>query len=142
MLTAPAPSGASLWRVELARRRRQDWIRKAPHAPKLILLLCAAAVSILGIVTPGVRPWALAYWAFGLSPGPEPAVRFALVAFTTLRCGNPLLPDDWRLPGGMTATSGCTVVGVLVASLSGAQRQVRLAQIARAEAGRSGATQR
>lgn len=136
MLTTLALSGVSLWRVELALRRRQDWISKAPHAPKLILLLCAAAAWILGIVTFGVWLWALTFWALALFPGLEPAVYFALVSFTTLGYGDLLLPDDWRLLGGMTAANGFIIFGVLVASLSEALRQVRLAQIAREEAGR------
>jgi hypothetical protein len=68
MLTILTLSGVGLWRVELARRRQQDWISKAPHAPKLILLFCAAAARILGIVTFGVRLWALTVWALGPLP--------------------------------------------------------------------------
>jgi hypothetical protein len=136
MLTTLALSGVSLWRVELALRRRHDWIGQAPHAPKLIVLLCAAAAWILGIVTFGVWLWALTFWVLGLFPGLEPAVYFALVSFTTLGYGDLLLPADWRLLGGMTAANGFIIFGVLVASLSDALRQVRLAQIARVEAGR------
>ena len=137
MLTTIAVAGVCLWLVEVQLRRRHDWLTRAPHAPKLLVLLCGAAVWVLGIVTFGVWLWALTFYALGLFQGLEPAVYFALVSFTTLGYGDLLLPEGWRLLGGMAAANGFIAFGILVASLSEALRAVRLAQIARADAPRA-----
>ncbi|WP_284163929.1 ion channel [Frigidibacter sp. SD6-1] len=134
MLTTIAVAGASLWRVELWLRRRHDWLVQAPHGPKLLLLLCAGALWVMGLLTIWVWLWALTFYALGLFPGLEPCVYFALVSFTTLGYGDVLLPHEWRLLGGMTAANGFLNFGILVASLTEALRNVRLAQIARGEA--------
>ena len=67
----------------------------------------------------------------GLFDALEPAVYFALVSFTTLGYGDLLLPDGWRLLGGMAAANGFMTFGILIASLVEALRHVRVAQIAR-----------
>lgn len=131
MLVTIAVSGFCLWVVETWLRRRHDWLTRPPHGPKLMLLLCGAAVWILGIVTFGVWLWALAFFALGLFPALEPSVYFALVSFTTLGYGDLLLPIEWRLLGGMAAANGFITFGILIASLIEALRHVRLAQIAR-----------
>lgn len=131
MLITIAASGLSLWWVETLLRRHHDWLTHPPHAPKLLVLLCAAAVWVLGIVTFGVWLWALTFWAMHLFSGLEPSVYFALVSFTTLGYGDVLLPQEWRLLGGMAAANGFINFGILIASLTEALRLVRLAQIAR-----------
>lgn len=130
MLITIAVSGISLWWVETLLRRHHDWLTHPPHAPKLLMLLCAAAVWVLGIVTFGVWLWALTFWTLHLFSGLEPSVYFALVSFTTLGYGDVLLPQEWRLLGGMAAANGFINFGILIASLTEALRMVRLAQIA------------
>ena len=88
----------------------------------------------MGLLTIWVWLWALTFYALELFPGLEPCVYFALVSFTTLGYGDVLLPHEWRLLGGMTAANGFLNFGILVASLTEALRNVRLAQIARGEA--------
>ncbi|MEZ5885806.1 MAG: potassium channel family protein [Paracoccaceae bacterium] len=131
MLTTIAVAGASLWRVELWLRQRHNWLVEAPHGPKLLILLCAGAIWVMGLLTIWVWLWALTFYALELFPGLEPCVYFALVSFTTLGYGDVLLPHEWRLLGGMTAANGFLNFGILVASLTEALRNVRLAQIAR-----------
>ena len=130
MLVTIAVSGISLWWVERWLRHRHGWLVVPPHAAKLVLLLCGAAVWVMGIVTVGVWLWALAFLALGVLPGLEPCVYFALVSYTTLGYGDVLLPHEWRLLGGMAAANGFITFGLLVASLTEALRMVRLAQIA------------
>ncbi len=131
MLLTIAAAGISLWWVETLLRRHHDWLTRAPHGPKLMVLLCGAAVWVLGIVTFGVWLWALTFRLLGLFDALEPAVYFALVSFTTLGYGDLLLPDGWRLLGGMAAVNGFVTFGILIASLVEALRHVRVAQIAR-----------
>lgn len=131
MLLTIAVAGISLWWVETRLRRHHDWLTRTPHGPKLMVLLCGAAVWVLGIVTFGVWLWALTFRLLGLFDALEPAVYFALVSFTTLGYGDLLLPAAWRLLGGMAAANGFVTFGILIASLVEALRHVRIAQITR-----------
>ncbi len=130
MLATIAVSGVSLWWVETRLRRYHDWLAQPPHVAKLSLLLCGAAVWVMGIVTFGVWLWALTFLTLGVLPALEPCVYFALVSFTTLGYGDVLLPHEWRLLGGMAAANGFINFGLLIASLTEALRVVRIAQIA------------
>lgn len=136
MLVTIAVSGFSLWWVETRLRLYHDWLTRGAHAWKLVLLLCGAAFWVLGIVTFGVWLWALTYYGLGLLPTLETSVYFALVSFTTLGYGDILLPQDWRLLGGMTAANGFITFGILIASLNDALRQIRLSQVERQGEGR------
>jgi Ion channel len=131
MLITIVTAGVSLWWVEHFLRRHHDWLGRAPHWPKLTLLLFGVAFWVLGIVTTGVWLWALTFRALDLFPTIEAAVYFALVSFTTLGYGDLLLPQDWRILGGMTAANGFIMFGLLTASVIDAMRYVRLAQITR-----------
>jgi hypothetical protein len=96
-----------------------------------MVILCGAAIWILGIVTFGVWLWALTFLALGLFHTLEPAVYFSLVSFTTLGYGDLLLPIEWRLLGGMAAANGLMTFGILIASLAESLRHLRVAQIER-----------
>ena len=131
MLLTIAIAGLSLWVVETALRRAHAWLMAEPHGPKLMTLLCAAALWIVGIMTIGVWLWAGLFLALGLFATVEEAVYFALVSFTTLGYGDLVLPRGWRLLGGMCAANGFMTFGLLVAMLVEGLRQVRLGQIER-----------
>lgn len=131
ILASIAMAGVSLWIVETWLRRAHGWLTAEPHAPKLIALLCAAAVWIVSIVTAGVWLWALTLWALGLFPTMEECVYFALISFTTLGYGDVILPKGWRLLGGMAAANGFMTFGLLIAMLVEALRHVRLGQAER-----------
>lgn len=90
-----------------------------------------AAIWILGIVTAGVWIWALTFRVLGLFPTMEECVYFALVSFTTLGYGDLVLPQGWRLLGGMAAANGFMTFGLLIAMLVEALRQIRLGQVER-----------
>jgi hypothetical protein len=135
ILATIAVAGVSLWYVETVLARAHVWLTREPHAPKMMMLLCAAAVWILGIVTVGIWLWAFAFHALGLFPDFEHAIYFALVSFTTLGYGDVLLPEPWRLLGGMAAANGFVTFGLLIAMLGDALRHVRLSQVERRKRG-------
>ena len=124
-------AGVSYWLMEIGLLRLHPWLTRAPHRPKLIFVLCLAAVWIMFQMTIGVWVWALTLMWLGVFDALEPAVYFALVAFTTLGFGDVLLPIEWRLLGGMAAANGLLNIGLVTALLVEALRQIRLQQIER-----------
>ena len=124
-------AGVSYWLMEIGLLRLHPWLTRAPHRPKLIFVLCLAAVWIMFQMTIGVWVWALTLMGLGVFDALEPAVYFALVAFTTLGFGDVLLPIEWRLLGGMAAANGLLNIGLVTALLVEALRQIRLQQIER-----------
>jgi hypothetical protein len=122
-------AGTTFWIMEYWLMRRRAWLIRAPHRPKLILVMCIAAFAILMQMAVGVWMWAIVMMALGIFDVLEVAVYFALVAFTTLGFGDVLLPVEWRLLGGMAAINGLLNIGFVTALLVEALRQVRLQQI-------------
>ncbi len=131
MLLSILIAGISFWLMEIWLMRARPWLTRAPHRPKLILVLCIAAVWIMAQMTAGVWAWAVAMLALGVFDTLELAVYFSLVAFTTLGFGDVLLPIEWRLLGGMAAANGLLNIGLVTALLVEALRQVRLQQLER-----------
>lgn len=121
-------AGISFWLLELLLDRLAPWLRRTPHAPKLIAVLCMAAVWVLGQMTVGVWLWALVMWALTIFATLEEAVYFALVAFTTLGFGDILLPVEWRLLSGLASINGLLNIGLATAFLVETLRQIRLDQ--------------
>lgn len=129
MLLSVLVSGLAFWALEAQLVRHHRWLVTEPHRPKLALVLAVAAVWVLGMVTAGVWIWALALWALGIFITIEASVYFSLVAFTTLGFGDILLPQSWRLLGGMAAANGLLNMGLLTAMLVEVLRHIRLSQI-------------
>ncbi|MDX8350012.1 ion channel [Cognatiyoonia sp. IB215446] len=129
MLFSIMIAGVSYWLMETWLLRARPWLARAPHRPKLILVLCIAAVWIMAQMTAGVWAWAVTMLALGVFDTLELAVYFSLVAFTTLGFGDVLLPVEWRLLGGMAAANGLLNIGLVTALLVEALRQVRLHQL-------------
>ena len=129
MLLSIMIAGVSFWLMEIWLMRYRPWLTREPHRPKLIIVLCVAAVWITLQMTAGVWIWALTMLALGVFDTMELSVYFALVAFTTLGFGDVLLPVEWRLLGGMAAANGLLNIGLVTALLVEALRQVRLQQL-------------
>jgi len=129
MLLSILIAGISFWLMEYWLVKYRPWLTRAPHRPKLILVLCIAAVWIMAQMTAGVWAWALTMMALGVFDTLELSVYFSLVAFTTLGFGDVLLPVEWRLLGGMAAANGLLNIGLVTALLVEALRQVRLRQL-------------
>ena len=120
---------ASFWLMETWLLKYRPWLTQAPHRPKLIFVLCIAAVWIMTQMAAGVWVWALTMMALGVFDTLELSVYFSLVAFTTLGFGDVLLPVEWRLLGGLAAANGLLNIGLVTALLVEALRQVRLQQL-------------
>lgn len=123
-------AGINYWFLETHLTRLRPWLMKAPHPPKLMLVLCATAFWVLIQMTFAVWMWALTFVALGVFETVEVAVYFALVSFTTLGFGDVLLPVEWRLLGGMAALNGLLNIGLVTAAMIETLRQLRLQQIA------------
>lgn len=126
-------AGVSFWLMEWAFVRKSIWLGRPPHRPKLILVLCMAAVWILAQVTVGVWMWAFAFVGLGVFDTLELAVYFSLVSFTTLGFGDVLLPVEWRLLSGMAAANGLLNFGLVTAILVEVLRQIRSYQMSSLE---------
>ncbi|MGB7260700.1 MAG: ion channel [Albidovulum sp.] len=129
MLLSVLVSGLAFWAFEVLLMRSHAWLIREPHLPKLALVLTMSVVWVLGMVTAGVWIWALALWSLGIFATMEASVYFSLVAFTTLGFGDILLPQAWRLLGGMAAANGLLSMGLLTAMLVEALRHVRVGQM-------------
>ena len=123
-------AGLSFGAMEWGFQRLQPWAKRAPHRPKLIILMCIASIWILGQFTAGVWLWAAAFMILEVFATLEESVYFALVAFTTLGFGDILLPTQWRLLSGMAAANGLLNIGLMTAILVEALRHMRGHQIA------------
>ncbi|PXW68686.1 ion channel [Loktanella sp. PT4BL] len=120
----------TFWVLERRLGRLRPWLVRAPHAPKLMLVLCVTALWVLLQMTIAVWTWAFTFMALGVFDALETSVYFALVAFTTLGFGDILLPVEWRLLGGMAALNGLLNIGLVTAAMVETLRQLRLQQIA------------
>ncbi len=118
----------SWWVLEVSLDRALNWVIRPPHGPKLTLVLSAAMLWTLLMMTVSVWIWAIALWSLQIFVTLEASVYFSLVAFTTLGFGDILLPVNWRLLGGLAAANGLLVFGLLTAMLVETLRQTRIHQ--------------
>jgi hypothetical protein len=128
LISTLIPALTFTW-MEGAYLRHRHWLSREPHHPKRILVLSAALLWILALITAAVWVWAAAFWVLGIFVTLEASVYFALVAFTTLGFGDVLLPQEWRLLAGMCAANGLLNFGLFTAILVETLRQVRQLQI-------------
>lgn len=115
--------------LETALTRLRPWTLRPPHTLKLTLVLLGAVTVILGVLTASVWIWALAFLWLGVFEALEPAIYFSIVAFTTLGFGDVILPEQWRILGGMTAANGLLTMGLFTALLVEVLRRVRTEQM-------------
>ena len=91
-------------------------------------ILSLALFWTLVMMTVSVWIWAMSLFWLGIFTTLESSVYFALVAFTTLGFGDILLPQEWRLLGGMAAANGLLMFGLLTAILVEILRDTRARQ--------------
>lgn len=118
----------SWWTLEVLLRRMHGWSIRPPHGPRLMFILALSLIWTLMMMTVAVWLWAVALKALGIFATFEASVYFSLVAFTTLGFGDVLLPQEWRLLGGMAAANGLLMFGLLTAILVEILRDTRLRQ--------------
>ena len=73
--------------------------------------------------------WALVFLAIGAFPSLEPAIYFAIVAFTTLGLGDVVLDQQWRILSGFASANGLLLFGLYTAFLVEVMRRVRTEQM-------------
>lgn len=115
--------------LEWAQSALHQWLRRPPHAIKIMALMMGSVFWILAIVTASVWIWAALYLILGIFVTLEAAVYFSIVAFTTLGFGDVLLPQEWRLLSGLEAMNGLLMFGLLTAMLVEVLRRIRTVQI-------------
>ena len=118
----------SWWALEAILIRLHGWSVRPPHGPKLVATLSLALFWTLLMMTVSVWLWAISLYWLDIFITLEASVYFALVAFTTLGFGDILLPQEWRLLGGMAAANGLLVFGLLTAILVEILRDTRARQ--------------
>lgn len=116
------------WALETALIRLHPWAVRPPHGHKLMIILSLALVGTLGMMTVAVWLWAISLWLLKIFVTFEASVYFSLVAFTTLGYGDVLLPQEWRLLGGLAAANGLLLFGLLTAILVETLRDTRARQ--------------
>ena len=118
-----------IWLLEWAYARSEAWLLRAPHRPKLVLIVLVSSLAVMAIVTLSVWLWAAAFHLLDVFHTFEEAMYFTLVTFTTLGYGDVLLPPGWRILGGMAAANGLLSFGLTTALLIESLRHVRVRQI-------------
>lgn len=116
------------WVLEAILLRLHEWEIRPPHGPKLMAVLSLSLIWSLLMLTAAVWFWAISFYLMEIFLTLEEAVYFALVAFTTLGFGDVLLPEEWRLLGGLAAANGLLMFGLLTAILVEILRDTRLRQ--------------
>lgn len=130
MLCSIGIAGGWIGLLEWAYVRWEDWLVRSPHRPKLILIVLISSLSVLTIITLSVWLWALAIHLLHIFATFEEAMYFTLVTFTTLGYGDVLMPQEWRILGGLAAANGLLSFGLMTALMVESLRHVRVRQIA------------
>src|SRR6266404_7685856 len=106
-------SGMALFTTLLFRRRLD--IEQNPQLSKssLLLIITFGVIILLHLVETII--WAGFYYSRNLFQSFEPALHFSLTTYTTVGYGEILLPERWRLLGGIEALSGLLLCGVSTA---------------------------
>ncbi|MGI9395567.1 MAG: ion channel [Boseongicola sp.] len=128
ILTTVIIATLAWWALEAMLARLHNWYVRPPYGPKLMLVLLLALVWTLLLMTVAVWVWAVALYLLEIFVVFEASIYFALVAFTTLGFGDILLPQEWRLLGGMAAANGLLMFGLLTAVLVEIIRDTRSRQ--------------
>lgn len=115
--------------MEVGFSRWHGWLVREPHRPKMILAVLVASLWVVATTTAGVWLWAFVYSRLGVFTTFEECLYFSIVSFTTLGFGDVILPHEWRILSGMTATNGFLNFGLMTALMIEAFRLIRTGQV-------------
>lgn len=110
-------------------RRAGPWVVRQPHSPKFLIIMVLTLLWTQAAITVCVWLWALTFYWLGLFETLEPALYFAFASFTTLGFGDILLPAEWRLLSGLSASNGLLLFGLFTAFLVEVMRRIRDEQL-------------
>jgi hypothetical protein len=88
-------------RREITRTRLQSWTWLFTWLAGWIILLHVTEITV----------WAMAYAWMGAMPDVASALYFSAVTYTTTGYGDLVLPQQWRLVGGVEALTGILMCG-------------------------------
>jgi voltage-gated potassium channel len=97
----------------LLRRRAQIAQHFRLFSRSLLLILTFGIVILLHLAETII--WAVFYYSRDLFPSFEASLYFSLKTYTTVGYGDILLPEGWRLLGGIEGLSGLLLCGVSTA---------------------------
>ena len=81
----------------------------------LLLILIFLVIIVLHVFETGL--WALFYLRRELFPNFETSLYFSLSSYTTIGYGDVVLPQNWRMVGGIEGLSGVLLCGLSAAFL-------------------------
>lgn len=94
---------------------KREWLQKGPRFLNNASILIAVFAVIIPLHMAEAGIWGLFYSFRGLFPDFETSLYFSLTAYTTIGFGDTLLPQKWRLLGGIEGISGVLLCGVSTA---------------------------
>lgn len=94
---------------------RQHIYKKDPTVLRSILTLILIFAAIIFLHITETTVWACVYWFWELFPDFETALYFSLTSYTTIGFGDVVLPQNWRLLGGIEGISGVLLCGISTA---------------------------
>ena len=125
LLLSMVLSALGFWLIESLLEHLSRRLQNLRRPLRVMLILMIASFWALAQITIGVWIWAVCFMRLEIYDSLEPALYFALISFTTLGYGDVLLPDHWRLLGGMTAVNGLLNVGLVTAIMLELMRRAR-----------------
>jgi|SRR5215203_739759 len=79
----------------------------------LVLVMVFAITVVLHLTEAAI--WAAFYWWWSLFPDYETSLYYSLTCYTTMGFGDVVLPEKWRLLGGIEGFSGVLLCGLSTA---------------------------
>jgi Ion channel len=114
---------------------RREWMQRQTSLMRHTLLLIAVFAVIILLHLAETAIWAVFYQWQRLFPDYETSLYFSLGSYTTIGYGDVVLPQRWRLLGGIEGISGVLLCGLSTAFIFvivNAVFQIRLQQQAKA----------
>ena len=129
-ITLISLTGAALvwWVLNEALLWMEPWLRRPPKPTKSLLVILMAVIATMTMMTLGVWLWAIIFAQMLVFGSLEEAVYFSLDAYTTLGLGDVVVPQEYRLLGGMTGANGFLMFGLMTAMLTDTLRHIRRVQ--------------
>ncbi len=113
--------------VVVSMKYRVHVVRKIGHvqAGAMIVVMSVGALWMLAWQSVGVWIWAAALLWLDAFDGLEPALYYALSAYTTLGFGDVLPPEEWRIMGSLLGANGMLGFGLATAALVSLVQAIR-----------------
>jgi voltage-gated potassium channel len=99
----------------------------------ILLLVLFSMIMFLHLV--GIAVWGIFYYSKGWFNDFETAVYFSLSSYTTIGYGDVLLPQRWRLLGGIEGIAGVLLCGLSTAFLFAVMNAIVQIRIQRRSSG-------